>query len=133
MFKKDKSKAQGKFIDIESAIEGNLKFTTPVNLKINSRFEGALETKGTLFIGEKADIEAKIVRGEDITISGRVKGDIISSKRLELTTSAKIIGNIKTPRLIVNEGAILRGNCDVSTEAEKGEPRETYKSKKKRG
>jgi len=132
MFKKGKSKLQGKVIDIDSGMEGNLKFSTPVNLKINSRFEGTLETKGTLIIGEKADIEAKIVKGEDITIFGKVKGDIVSSKRLELTTSAEVIGNIETPRLIVKEGAILKGNCYVSTKAEKDEAKELVRSKKRK-
>lgn len=132
MFKKSRIKKEGKVIDIESGMEGNLKFSTPVNLKINSNFEGSLETKGTLIIGEKADIKAKIIKGEEMTISGKVQGDITSSKRLELTPTAKIIGNIKTPVLVVNEGAILKGKCEVPIEAEKSESKETPKSKKKK-
>lgn len=132
MFRKNKPKPQGKIIDIESGMEGDLKFSTPVNLKINSRFEGTLETKGTLTIGEKADIKTKAIKGEDITISGKVEGNIVSSKRLVLIPPAKVIGNVKTPILVVNEGAVLKGNCQMPIEAEKSTDREGNKKKRKK-
>lgn len=39
---------EGKVIDIETGIEGNVKFDGPINLRINGKFEGELETKGSL-------------------------------------------------------------------------------------
>jgi len=39
----------------------------------------------------------KIIKGEDVVISGKVKGNIVCSKRLELIFPAKVIGNIKAP------------------------------------
>ena len=121
MFKrKDKpnieEKAQEKVIDIEARMEGNLKFNTPTNLRINGKFEGELETKGTLTIGEKADVKAKVIKGENIIISGKVSGNIVSSKRLKLSASAKVEGDIKTPILIINEGASLKGKCQMPIE-----------------
>ena len=130
MFKKKKPKKEGRIIDIESGMEGDLKFNTPVNLRINSRFEGTLETKGILTIGEKADIKTKSIKGEDIAVSGKVEGNILSSKRLELFASAKVIGNIKAPILVVSEGAILKGNCQVPSEDEKSHAKESPKKKK---
>ena len=131
MFKKKKPKKEGKIINIESGMEGDLKFSTPVNLRINSRFEGTLETKGTLVIGEKADIKTKSIKGEDIAVSGKVEGDILSSERLELFASAKVIGNIKAPILVISEGAILKGNCQVPIEDEKSHAKESPKKKKR--
>ena len=124
MFKrKNKSKTQEKVIkkviDIEARMEGNLKFNTPTNLRINGSFVGELETKGTLTIGEKADVKAKIIKGENIIIAGKVSGNIISSKRLELSAPARVIGDIKTPILIINEGAILKGKCQMPLEEQK--------------
>ena len=129
MFRKNIPKVQGKIIDIESAIEGDFKFSTPVNLKINSKFEGTLETKGTLIIGEKADIKVKIIKGENITIFGKIKGDIVSSKRLELSPPAKVIGSVKAPVLVINEGAMLKGKCQMPIEDEKSEPKKHSKKK----
>ncbi|MBU2540735.1 MAG: polymer-forming cytoskeletal protein [Candidatus Omnitrophica bacterium] len=131
MFKKDQRlKMQEKIIDIEAGMQGNIKFSSPVNLRISGKFEGELETQGVLAIGEKADVKAKKIKGEYITIAGNVKGDIISSKRLELSSSAKVIGNIKAPILVINEGAMLKGNCEVPFEAEKSEPKKHSKKKK---
>ena len=129
--KKDELKKEGNFIDIEAGMEGNLKFSTPINLKINGKFSGTLETKGVLIIGEKADVKAKIIKGEDITILGKMHGDIVSSKRLELSTSAKVVGNVKASILVINEGAILKGHCQVPMELEEAKPKESVKKKRK--
>ncbi len=131
MFKKnDKPIMKEKLIDIEAEIQGNVKFSSPVNLRINGKFEGELETKGVLIIGEKADVKAKIIKAEDIIIAGKVKGDIESSKRLELVSSAKVIGNIETPVLVINEGAMLKGRCQMPIEVEKSETKKSSKKKK---
>lgn len=131
MFKKsDKLKTGAKVIDIEAGMEGSLKFSTPVNLRINGKFEGELDTMGNLSIGEKADVKAKIIKGENITIEGKVKGDIVSSKRLELFAPAKVIGNVKAPVLVISEGAMLKGRCQMPVEEEKTEPKKSSKKKK---
>lgn len=132
MFKKtDKPKVvDEKIIDIQTGMQGNVKFSGPINIRISGEFEGELETKGILIIGEKANVKAKIIKGENITISGKVKGDILSSKRLVLSSTAKVIGNVETPVLIVNEGAILKGECQMPIEDEKSEPRESAEKKK---
>jgi len=133
MFKKNNNlKTKEKVIDIEAGMEGNIKFSSPVNLRISGKFEGELETKGNLVIGEKADVKAKIIKGEDIKIAGKVIGDIVSTKRLELSALAKVIGNIKAPILVVDEGATLKGNCQVPIEDKKSAPRESSKKKKRR-
>jgi len=130
MFKRNKSKEQDKVIEIESEMTGDLTFSTPVNLKINSKFKGTLATKGTLIIGEKAEINAKTIQGEDINIFGKVTGDVISSTRLKLATSARVTGKIKTPVLIVDEGALVEGICQVPSIDEKDTAKKSTKRKK---
>jgi cytoskeletal protein CcmA (bactofilin family) len=118
MFKKnDLPQVEDKTINIEAGMQGNLKFTGPVNLRLNGDFEGDLEARGVLIIGEKANVKAKTVKGDSITISGRVEGDIICSKRLELSASARVTGNIETPILVMAEGALLKGDCQMPVEA----------------
>ena len=117
MFKKN---AQGtidnEILNISTNMEGTLKFNNPTNLQINGKFVGTLETKGTLTIGEKADVKAKTIKGENIIIKGKVTGEIICSKYLELCSSAKVTGSIHAPMLIVNTGAMLKGTCEVPSE-----------------
>lgn len=127
---KTEEKVKEKILDIEAKLEGNLKFNTPTNLRINGKFEGELETKGTLTIGERADVKAKVIKGENIIILGKVSGNIISSKRLTLSPPAKVIGNIKSPILVVNEGAMLKGHCRVPVEEGKSKSKESLKKKR---
>jgi len=127
--KKDRTNREGNFIDIDAGMEGNIKFSGQVNLRISGKFEGELETKGHLTIGENADVKAKIIRGENIIILGKVKGDIICTKHLEISPPASVTGNIQAPLLVVKEGAMLKGHCNVPIEEEKDEAKKSSKKK----
>ncbi|MFH1856364.1 MAG: polymer-forming cytoskeletal protein [Candidatus Omnitrophota bacterium] len=115
MFRKRNNAAEidDEIINIEAGMQGDLNFNTAVKLKINGVFEGNLDTKGILIIGENARIETNIIKAEDIIIAGRVKGNIVCSKQIELSASAEVIGDINAPLLIVNKGAVLKGNYRV--------------------
>jgi len=130
MFKKeDKSAAEDKIIDIETGMQGTMKFNGPINLRIGGNFEGELETKGTLIIGENANVKVGAIRGENVKIEGRVKGDIICS-HLELAPTAKLIGNVEVSNLVINDGAILKGKCLMPVGDEKPEGKEAGSKKK---
>lgn len=123
MFKKsgrDEAK-RSKVLDVDANMQGKLVFRDAVDLRINGDFEGSLDTKGTLIIGEAATVNAEI-KGEDITVSGKVVGDIVAASRLELSATAKVIGDINTPALKMEEGAILQGSLQMveSGEASSG-------------
>ena len=105
-------KVEEKVLDVDASMQGTMSFKDPVNLQINGRFEGTLDTRGTLTIGEKAFVNANIV-GDEITIAGRVTGEIIAKKSLKLISPARVDGNIKTPLLEINKGAVLNGNCQM--------------------
>ena len=99
-----------KILDVDATMQGTMIFKDPVNLKINGRFDGNLTTRGNLTIGQSAEVNADII-GENITISGRVTGDIIAEKSLKISPPARVVGNIETPSLTVEEGAVLHGDC----------------------
>ncbi len=101
-----------KILDVDASMQGTLTFKDPVNLRINGKFEGKLETKGTLTIGEHAVVNADI-KGENIVIAGTVNGDIKAQVTIKLVAPACVIGDIKTPILSVAEGATLEGHCSM--------------------
>ena len=109
---RDKGRGEEKIMDVDANMQGTLSFKDPVNLRINGKFEGTLETMGNLTIGETANVEAHIL-GENIIIAGRVKGDILAKQRLVLMPTAIMHGNIRTPRLNIVEGAIFQGKCQM--------------------
>jgi excisionase family DNA binding protein len=101
-----------KWLEVDASMTGTVAFKDPVNLQINGHFEGALDTKGKLLIGEKANVKAT-VRGEAITIGGIVTGDVTATTRLELLASARLTGKVFTPRLVIQDGAILHGTLEM--------------------
>jgi len=120
MLGKGKKKVEEKVLDVDASMQGTLSFKDPVNLQINGRFEGTLDTKGVLTIGEKAYVNANIF-GDEITIAGRVSGDIVAKRSLKLIPPAHVDGNIKTPLLYITEGAIFNGNCQMAGETKASE------------
>ncbi len=99
-----------KILDVNAAMKGSLVFSDPVNLRINGKFEGSLDTKGNLIIGEDAAVKANII-GEKVTVSGMVKGDIRATDTVKLLSSARVAGNIEAPKLSIEEGAVFNGKC----------------------
>ncbi|MBU0503500.1 MAG: polymer-forming cytoskeletal protein [Candidatus Omnitrophota bacterium] len=108
----NKKKVEEKVLDVDAAMQGTLSFKDPVNLKINGRFEGNLETKGSLTIGSTAIVIADI-KGDIIVIAGKVKGKVTAREKLILLSSAILEGEISPTRLTVADGAILEGKCSM--------------------
>jgi excisionase family DNA binding protein len=104
---------ENRVLDVTASMEGSLVFQEPVNLRISGRFEGSLETRGELMVGEKARIRADIT-GEVITIAGRVDGKIVARQSLKIIPPAVIRGEISTPLLEVEAGAWLEGHVRMA-------------------
>lgn len=119
MGKKDKKHEAEKVLDVDASMQGSLVFKDPVNLRINGRFEGTLNTKGNLMISEHAVVNADI-SGDSIIIAGKVNGNIHAVKELKLISPACVVGDIKTPLLSVAEGAVLEGNCRMLSKSKAG-------------
>lgn len=101
-----------KVIIVDSAMQGSLSFKDPVHLRINGRFEGTLEVKGVLEIGDSAIVDATIA-GDDILIAGKVKGEVSATKRIVLCEHSVVDGHLKTPLLSIAEGAVFQGKCTM--------------------
>jgi len=108
-----KRKTDEKILDVSAAMQGSLVFSDPVNLRINGKFEGNLTTKGSLIIGESADVKADI-SGEDITVAGTVKGNIRASEGIKLSSTAKVFGDIDVPQVTIEKGAVFNGKCRMN-------------------
>jgi excisionase family DNA binding protein len=107
-----KRETEEKVITVDSAMQGSLSFKDSVHLRINGKFEGTLEAKGILEIGDSAIVDATIT-GDDILISGKVKGEITATRKIVLTEHAVVDGNLRTPVLSIAEGAVFQGKCSM--------------------
>jgi len=107
-----RKKLEEKVLDVDASMQGSLVFKDTVNLRINGKFEGTLETRGNLTIGQSATISADIV-GDNIIIGGKVKGRITAKERLTLLPTAIVEGDLYPAKLNIAEGAILEGHCSM--------------------
>ncbi len=96
------------FIGKGMTVEGKLTFDSTV--RIDGVFKGEIDAKGTLVVGEGAFIEAE-VKVDTAIVTGEINGVVEATKRIELQSPGKIIGEVKTPNLIIGDGAVLDGTC----------------------
>ena len=95
-------------ISQNTAINGNISINGCT--RIDGVIDGTLAVDNDLFIGESGNIRATVY-AKNATISAQVTGNISCKARLELTSNAKVFGDIKCTTLIIAEGAIFRGKC----------------------
>ncbi len=109
---KKREEVEEKILDVDASMQGTITFKDPVNLRINGSFEGKLDARGNLTIGENAKIRANI-HGDRIIVAGKVKGDITATQSLSLVPPASVEGNITAPKLSIAEGSILEGHVGM--------------------
>jgi cytoskeletal protein CcmA (bactofilin family) len=102
------------YLDSGTKVSGKLSFDGPT--RIDGQVDGEIAGKDSLTIGESAVVTAQI-KAAAIIVAGKVSGDIIASTRIEIRPSAKVIGNLTAPVLVVHEGALFEGHCSMQPEA----------------
>jgi cytoskeletal protein CcmA (bactofilin family) len=91
----------------------NGKVTLEGVARIEGHIEGEVIGEGTLIVGEGAEVKAK-VRGASIIVHGHVVGDVVARERVEIRATGSITGNVTTPSLVMHEGGLLEGQCNMS-------------------
>lgn len=82
------------------------KITNHGTVRVDGRFEGEINTKGSLLVGTHGEITAKIHAGTVVS-EGKITGDIFAKDTIKLSKTAYVDGTVKTPQLLVEEGATL--------------------------
>ena len=95
----------------DTIFNGLLNFTGTV--RIDGKFEGQVITEDTLIIGETGHLTAEISAGTVICM-GYVEGTVIASQKIEIHSTSKVVGNIKSPGLYIELGGVLDGTCDMT-------------------
>jgi cytoskeletal protein CcmA (bactofilin family) len=109
-----RSSAEGRtYLDSGTKVSGKLMFEGAT--RIDGQVDGEITAKESLVIGESAVITAQI-KANSVIVGGKVSGDIFCTQRLEIRPSARVIGNLTSPVLIVHEGAMFEGQCSMQLE-----------------
>jgi cytoskeletal protein CcmA (bactofilin family) len=125
MFERDKTRAVGDevtgtsaFLGKGSRVTGKVVFEGPA--RVEGQIDGEITAQDALTIGESATVTAQ-VSGSSVVIQGRVTGDVVARKRLEIRAPGKLIGNIQTPSLVIHEGVVFEGHCAMGSAEARGE------------
>lgn len=101
-------------IGSDARFNGELNFEGTA--RILGTFEGRITTKGELQVAESATCRATIEAGQ-VNLDGNIEGDVTARERLELSTKARLKGNIVAARLSVAEGAVIVGHVTIGQES----------------
>ena len=94
----------------ETVFRGILRFRD--SLKILGRCEGRIESSGFLIVGKGAEVLAEIKVGS-LMVSGTVKGNVEALVQTEISTTGKIIGNLRTAQLKIEDGTVFEGKVEM--------------------
>ncbi|TFG62321.1 MAG: polymer-forming cytoskeletal protein [Nitrospirales bacterium] len=82
------------------------------NVQIDGRMEGTVHTKGTLVIGDRAVVKAKIEAGS-VICKGKIQGDVVAKDSIKLLSPGFIDGTMSAPRLSVESGGVFNGRVSM--------------------
>ena len=85
--------------------------------RLDGKVEGEIFHRGTLIIGETAVIKGK-VEVNALNLNGMVEGEVTAKERVEIHSKGKLLGSIFTPILVIQDGGIFDGNCNMGVKSD---------------
>ena len=98
------------FLGKGTAFKGVITYDGTV--RIDGNVDGEIITKGSLVVGESAEIKAEIEVGT-LVCGGSINGNIVAFEKVQLIAPAIVTGTIKTPILVIEEGVRFNGTVDM--------------------
>ena len=80
--------------------------------RVEGEFDGVIKNPETLVVGKTGVVKAS-VQVKNAIIGGRIFGNIIAENKIELQSGSHVEGDIKTRRLVIDEGVFFEGNCSM--------------------
>ena len=111
------------FVGHGTVLTGETQFQ--MMLRVDGHLTGTVSSDGgTLLIGTNGQVDATVSVAV-ATINGTVNGDIVATEKIHLGRTARVVGNIATPRLVIEEGAVFEGGCNMLKAREVDEKQQT--------
>ena len=86
------------------------------NLRVSGTLEGQIEATGDVDVTEAATVKASVA-GREVSVSGQVNGSVVASKKLVIGRGGSITGDVRVPRLVMQDGASLSGKVSMGPQA----------------
>jgi len=92
--------------------EGTLAFRGEAH--VAGEVSGAVRARGTLHVAPGAIVRAH-VEAEELVLAGTLEGDVVAPRRVGLLAGARLVGDVRTGRLVLADGSVLEGRCEMFT------------------
>ncbi len=102
----------GKSVTIKGEITGD------ESLTIEGKVEGKIHLQNSVYVKDTGVVNADI-ESKSITIEGSVSGNITATEKVEILPEGVMVGDIKAPRVVLNDGALLKGQIEMEVTDEK--------------
>ncbi len=80
--------------------------------RVDGEVSGEVVAAGMLHISERAVVRARI-EVDELIVDGRLEGDAVARQRIELGPSARVVGTLRAPRLLLADGCQVQGRCET--------------------
>lgn len=105
----------------DSILEGTIKVQGGV--RIDGAVKGRISASESLTVGDSGTVEAELAV-KTAVIGGKVFGNIFAQDKIELQSKAVVEGDITTKNLVVEEGAVFHGRCNMKDSSSETPPLE---------
>ena len=95
--------------------------TGQTELIVDGTVEGRLDLAGSVRVGPNGTVNGEI-RAKTVEVAGKVQGDITGKERLDILASAKIEGDISSPRVVIADGAFFKGSVEMTSGGDAAKP-----------
>lgn len=86
------------------------------NIRIDGVIRGDITATDGVEVGKTGVVVGTTIQSKTAIIYGRVEGHLIAPQHITLGGKAKLLGDIKTGNLVIEEGAIFHGNSTMMKE-----------------
>jgi cytoskeletal protein CcmA (bactofilin family) len=95
--------------DVE--IKGTIKFSG--ELTFDGKLDGDINSEGTLNLGDNAVVKGNI-SSNSVVVRGKVNGNVVAKEKIDIKTKAELFGDIRAPKLVIEEGVTFVGKTEVN-------------------
>ena len=110
MFKKESADEILSILGEGVEFQGELSFTH--GIRIDGTVQGRIRSDAAIIVGPKGKVSADIAI-RSISISGELRGTVHASERVEIHKMGRVFGDLYTPCLIIEAGAVFEGKCNM--------------------
>jgi cytoskeletal protein CcmA (bactofilin family) len=97
---------------LEQGVKFGGRLEVPGTFRVDSDVHGTIVSRDTLILGEHASVQGQI-HGNRVVIGGRFEGKIEANSTVVIQTKAIVTGEIRTPCLVIEPGAVFDGQCHM--------------------